>query len=38
MRLVRDLEVSVYGGSIIVDLMERIEELETEVEELRRLV
>ncbi|WP_319582156.1 chaperone modulator CbpM [uncultured Pseudodesulfovibrio sp.] len=38
MRLVHDLEVSVYGGSIIVDLMEKIEELETEVEELRRLV
>jgi chaperone modulatory protein CbpM len=38
MRLVKDLEVSFDSGSIIVDLLERIEELETEIEELRRLV
>jgi chaperone modulatory protein CbpM len=38
MRLVKDLDVSFDSGSIIVDLLERVEELETEIEELRRLV
>lgn len=38
MRLVNDLDVSFNSGSIIVDLLERVEELETEVEELKRLV
>jgi len=38
MRLVKDLDISFDGGSIIVDLLERIEELEKEIEELKRLV
>ncbi len=38
MRLVKDLDVSFSSGSIIVDLLERVEELETEIEELKRLV
>ena len=38
MRLVNDLEVTLDSGSIIVDLIGRVEELEKEVEELRRLV
>jgi len=38
MRLVNDLDVNFNSGSIIVDLLERIEELETEVEELKRLI
>ena len=38
MRLVNDLEVSFNSGSIIVDLLDRVEELEKEVEELKRLV
>lgn len=38
MRLVKDLDVSFNSGSIIVDLLERVEELETEVEELKRLI
>lgn len=38
MRLVNDLGVSFNSGSIIVDLIERVEELETEIEELKRLV
>lgn len=37
LRLCNDLEVTTQGGSIIVDLLERIEELEAEVEGLRRL-
>ncbi|KAB1443288.1 chaperone modulator CbpM [Pseudodesulfovibrio senegalensis] len=36
LRLCNDLEISATGGTIIVDLMERIEELEREVEELQR--
>ncbi len=36
MRLCKDLEITATGGSIIVDLMERIEELEREVEDLQR--
>jgi len=38
MRLVKDLGVSFNSGSLIVDLLERVEELETEIEELKRLV
>lgn len=38
MRLVHDLDISFYGGSIIVDLLEKVEELEKDIEELRRLV
>ena len=38
MRLVNDLDISFYGGSIIVDLLEKVEEMEKEIEELRRLV
>lgn len=37
-RLCRDLEVSTLGGTIIVDLLARIEELETRVANLRRLL
>jgi len=38
MRLVNDLDMSFNSGSIVVDLLERVEELEKEVEELKRLV
>ncbi|MDO9083538.1 MAG: chaperone modulator CbpM [Humidesulfovibrio sp.] len=38
MRLCRDLEISLAGGSIIVDLLERVERLEQELTELRRLL
>lgn len=38
MRLVNDLGVTLDSGSIIVDLIDRIEELENEVEELKRLI
>ncbi|MBN2139731.1 MAG: chaperone modulator CbpM [Desulfovibrionaceae bacterium] len=38
LRLCRDLEVSFSGGSIIVDLLERIEILEKDIRELRRLL
>ena len=38
MRLVKDLDFSFNSGSVIVDLLDRVEELETEVEELKRLV
>ena len=38
MRLVKDLDVTFNSGSIIVDLLDRVEELEKEVEELKRLV
>jgi chaperone modulatory protein CbpM len=37
-RLCRDLEISAVGGSIIVDLVERIETLEQRVRELEQLV
>lgn len=36
-RLCEDFELPVLGGSIIVDLLERIDELEREVAELRSL-
>jgi chaperone modulatory protein CbpM len=38
LRLCRDLEVSHAAGSIIVDLLERVERLERELNELRRLL
>lgn len=38
MRLVNDLDVSFNSGSIIVDLLERVEELENEVEKLKQLI
>lgn len=38
LRLKEDLEVSFMGGSIIVDLLERVETLEKELEDLRRLI
>ena len=38
MRLVKDLDLPLSSGSIVVDLVERIEELELEIEELRRLI
>ena len=37
-RLTKDLGVSALGASIIVDLVDRVAELEKEIEELRRLV
>ncbi|WP_027180526.1 chaperone modulator CbpM [Maridesulfovibrio bastinii] len=37
-RLCRDLEISAAGGSIIVDLLERIEQLEVRLSEMRRLI
>lgn len=37
-RLCRDLEISTPAGSIIVDLLERVERLEREIAELRRLL
>lgn len=36
MRICHDLEITFTGGSIIVDLLERIEELESEITELRQ--
>jgi chaperone modulatory protein CbpM len=38
LRLCRDLEVNCAAGSIIVDLLERVERLERELAELRRLL
>lgn len=38
MRICRDLEVSFSGGTIIVDLLEKIELLEGELEEAKRLI
>lgn len=38
MRLCRDLEISFGAGSIIIDLLERVERLEQEVSELKRLL
>ncbi len=35
-RICSDLEVTTVGGSIIVDLLERIERLEQQVDELRQ--
>lgn len=37
-RLCTDLELGVVGGSIIVDLLARIEELESRVQNLQRLL
>lgn len=37
-RLCRDLEISYMGGSIIVDLVERVERLEARIRELERLL
>ncbi len=37
-RLCRDLEISFAAGSIIVDLLDRVERLEQELAELRRLL
>ena len=38
LRLCRDLEISYGAGSIIVDLLERVERLEQEISELKRLL
>jgi chaperone modulatory protein CbpM len=38
MRICRDLEVTFGGGTIIIDLLERIETLEGELEKARRLL
>jgi chaperone modulatory protein CbpM len=37
-RLCRDFELNTTGASIIVDLLERIEKLEQDVRDLRRLI
>ncbi len=37
-RLTADLGVSALGASIIVDLVEKVEDLEKEIDELKRLV
>jgi hypothetical protein len=37
-RICRDFELSTLAGTIIVDLVDRIEQLEREVKELRRLL
>jgi len=37
-RLCRDFELPTIGGIIIVDLLERIESLEKEIDQLRRLI
>jgi chaperone modulatory protein CbpM len=38
LRLCRDLEISHGAGSIIVDLLERVERMEQEIAELKRLL
>jgi len=38
MRLCRDLEIPFGAGSIIVDLLERVERLEREISELKQLL
>lgn len=38
LRLCRDLEISFPAGSIIVDLLDRVERMEQEISELRRLL
>ncbi len=38
MRLVNDLDMSFNSASIVVDLLDRVEELEKEVDELKQLV
>ncbi len=38
LRLCRDLDVSMSGGCIIVDLLERIERMEQRIRELERLL
>ncbi|WP_320170778.1 chaperone modulator CbpM [Maridesulfovibrio sp.] len=37
-RLCKDLEITTTGGSIIVDLLERVEKLEARIEEMRKLI
>ncbi|WP_027722218.1 chaperone modulator CbpM [Maridesulfovibrio zosterae] len=37
-RLCKDLEITTTGGSIIVDLLERVERLESRIEEMRKLI
>jgi chaperone modulatory protein CbpM len=38
LRLCRDLDISMAGGSIIVDLLERIERMDQRIRELERLL
>lgn len=38
MRICRDLELTMSGGTIIVDLLEKVEMLESELEETKRLL
>ncbi len=37
-RLRKDLEITTTGGSIIVDLLDRVEKLETQLEEMKKLI
>ncbi|MFW5498307.1 MULTISPECIES: chaperone modulator CbpM [unclassified Maridesulfovibrio] len=37
-RLCKDLDVTPTGGSIIVDLLERVEKLESQIEEMKKLI
>ena len=37
-RLCNDLEITAAGGSIIVDLLERVEQLEARIEEMSKLI
>jgi len=38
MRICRDFELPTIGGTIIVDLLERIEAMEKEIDQLRNLI
>ncbi|NDV23616.1 chaperone modulator CbpM [Desulfovibrio sp. JC022] len=37
-RLCKDLDVTPTGGSIIVDLLDRVEKLESQLEEMKKLI
>ncbi|WP_319760167.1 chaperone modulator CbpM [Maridesulfovibrio sp.] len=37
-RLCKDLEITPTGGSIIVDLLDRVEKLELQIEEMKKLI
>lgn len=37
-RLCKDLEITPTGGSIIVDLLDRVEKLENQLEEMKKLI
>lgn len=37
-RLCKDLEITTIGGSIIVDLLDRVEKLESQIKEMKKLI